>query len=157
MRAYTRIADLSLIYPRVTHDIDNLRMAARLVSRVIHPFISSHDALVFGAKYAQDNPDAASDDSDSDDDDDDDEDQDEDVAKAAKKSAVPYFLLSPCVHMSDEPIIREDARLQKWEYLYQFHALLDIMPDLKTDLDILDEDQLITYSDFVSVCSALCV
>lgn len=59
--------------------------------------------------------------------------------------------------MSDKPIIREDARFQKREYLYQFHALLDIMPDLKTDLDILDEDQLITYSDFVSVCSALCV
>lgn len=88
MHAYTHIADLSLIYSRVTHDIDNLRMAARLVSRVIHPFISSHDALVFGAEYAQDNPDAAGDNSDSDDDDDDDgdEDQDEDVAKAAKKA-----------------------------------------------------------------------
>lgn len=39
---------------------------------------------------------------------------------------------------------------RKRELLWQYHALLDIMPDLVTDIKILDEDQLVTYAGFVS-------
>lgn len=70
---------------RVSKDITNYRMAARLVSRVISPFANAHDALVYGLEYAGD-----SDQEDSDDDSDDDSDGDselDDKAKAAKKKA----------------------------------------------------------------------
>lgn len=52
--------------------------------------------------------------------------------------------------------IRAAAREQEHELLFQYHALLDIMPDLATDIKILDEDQLVTYAGFASPVFAIC-
>ncbi|OJT15889.1 hypothetical protein TRAPUB_1050, partial [Trametes pubescens] len=117
---------------RVSPEIENYRMAAHLVSRVISPFANAHDALVYGSEHADDcDPEDSDSDSDDDDDDDNSDPDLDEAAKVAKKKA------------------KAAAREQERELLYQYHALLDIIPDLATDIKILDEDQLVTYAGFI--------
>ncbi|KAI0374976.1 hypothetical protein BV20DRAFT_405450 [Pilatotrama ljubarskyi] len=101
---------------RSSEEIKGMRIAARLVSRMINPFLSTHDALVFG----QGNTEVTDDESSCDEDADEDETEDERASKL-------------------------QVRNQERELRYQYAALLDIMPDLKTDIGILDDDQLVDY------------
>ncbi|KAI0736215.1 hypothetical protein C8Q72DRAFT_879537 [Fomitopsis betulina] len=97
---------------RVSRDITNYRMAARLVSRVTSPFANAHDALVYGLEHA-DNSDSVDSDSDDDDDDDIDADLDEPAQKARKKAR----------------LITSLTLLEEWCMpLYGYGDALDVLP-----------------------------
>ncbi|KAL1937058.1 hypothetical protein VTO73DRAFT_15140 [Trametes versicolor] len=112
----------------VSDEIKSYRFGARLASRVVHPFVNAHDALVFGQHYA----DASAELSDSD--------------TSPTPTWDPTLRITPDVcHPS-----LETERQEKREYIFQYHAILDVMPNLKTDLPLLDADQLVTYTNFVN-------
>ncbi|EIW59004.1 uncharacterized protein TRAVEDRAFT_48132 [Trametes versicolor FP-101664 SS1] len=111
----------------VSDEIKSYRFGAHLASRVVHPFVNAHNALVFGQHYT----DATAELSDSDDESDSDWGSDSEGAADKRKA-------------------RETERQEKREYIFQYHAILDVMPNLKMDLPLLDADQLVTYTNFVN-------
>ncbi|KAI0349976.1 hypothetical protein OH77DRAFT_1507226 [Trametes cingulata] len=93
--------------------------------RLAARLISTHDALVCGPGHAGDSDgDGASSNEDVD------EDEDE-----------------------DQRMSRLQVQEQERELRYQYNALLDIMPDLKTDINLLDDDQLVRYARYVDYCA----
>ena len=62
------------------------------------------------------------------------------------------FCASFTIYMNPASSARDLAR--KRELFYQYNALLKIIPDLKTDIHLLNDDELETLSDFVK-CSLL--
>ncbi|EIW53765.1 uncharacterized protein TRAVEDRAFT_52890 [Trametes versicolor FP-101664 SS1] len=108
----------------VSDEIKSYQFGARLASCMVHLFVNVHDALVFGQHYANTSTEL----SDSDDESDSDLGSDSEGA-ADKRKAI--------------------ERQEKREYIFQYHAIPDVMPNLKTDLPLLDADQLVTYTNFV--------
>ncbi|KAI0349320.1 hypothetical protein OH77DRAFT_1432160 [Trametes cingulata] len=103
-------------------ELERHHLQARLVGRMIHPFMSPFEALNFGLNS---DGDICAPESDSDDEDDD-EDSDSGVLTTMKLD-----------------------KAYKRELLYQFHALLDLIPDLKESIQSLDEAELMTLGDYI--------
>ncbi|TFK81506.1 hypothetical protein K466DRAFT_591201 [Polyporus arcularius HHB13444] len=118
LRAVLDIMEYDLATKGVTTgvDIDKYHDKSRLVSRTVHLFINVLDVLMFGRTYREV-------DFDWDMEDEEVEDEDEDVDEDSPK------------------VERARDLARKKETFYQYNALLNTIPDLKTDIHILsDED-----------------
>ncbi|KAI1788256.1 hypothetical protein LXA43DRAFT_1160169 [Ganoderma leucocontextum] len=110
-------------------------MKARLVNRIVNPFMDSHNALSFGLAFDPivDAPGLESEDEDTSgsEGEADDEDAEERAERKAERSQ------------------RNSERRQRRELLYQSDELLRLIPDLKTDINILDDEQLVEYCRYL--------
>ncbi|KAI1783830.1 hypothetical protein LXA43DRAFT_1102054 [Ganoderma leucocontextum] len=115
-----------------TKSIKKHHMKARLVNRIVNPFMDSHNALSFGLAFDHtiDAPGLESEDEDSSGSEGE-ADGEDDEERAEMKAELRQRNLERC---------------QRWELLYQSDELLRLIPDLKTDIDILNGEQLLDYS-----------
>ncbi|KAI1784809.1 hypothetical protein LXA43DRAFT_1101000 [Ganoderma leucocontextum] len=118
-----------------TKSMKKHHMKARLVNRIVNPFMDSHNALSFGLAFDPtiDAPGLESEDEDSSGSEGE-ADGEDDEERAEMKAELRQ---------------RNLERRQRRELLYQFDELLRLIPDLKTDIDILNEEQLVTYCQYL--------
>ncbi|KAI0682110.1 hypothetical protein C8T65DRAFT_750868, partial [Cerioporus squamosus] len=111
---------------RTTASISDYLDKARLLPRIVHPFINIHEALVFGLTYKEGDFDW-----DADDNEDDGLEQDAGDNEESPKA------------------IRERERARKKELFYQYKALIDIIPGLKTNIHLMDDDELESLAEYL--------
>ncbi|KAI0693619.1 hypothetical protein C8T65DRAFT_699193 [Cerioporus squamosus] len=109
---------------------------ARLIPRLIHPFINVHEALTFGLTYQQDDFDW---DAEAEDEDMDEEDAQEDAGEDDEES----------------PKAKRARELaHKKELFYQYNALLDMIPGLKTDIHLMNDEEVELLAEYLQKVSA---
>ena len=129
-------------------------MAARLVGRVVNPFMDSHNALSFGIALKSTDMGALESDTDEDssDEEDDVDEEDEDEEKVESRAQKMQQCVAPrhfrSILLADCAARKQEQR-ERRELAYQFNELLRLVPDLKTDVDLLNNEQLLEYSRYV--------
>ncbi|KAI0747130.1 hypothetical protein C8Q80DRAFT_822650 [Daedaleopsis nitida] len=114
---------------KVSKEIDSFHDLARLIPRVVNPFIDPLAAFMVGRARTQ--PDADTNpadycDSDS-------EDSDEEISEEELRNKQE----------------RSHERAQQRELLHQYDALLNLIPDLSSDVDLLDDEDIDTLAAYI--------
>ncbi|KAI0700507.1 hypothetical protein C8T65DRAFT_742033 [Cerioporus squamosus] len=133
---------------KTSKHLKKYKRKARMVPRLIHPFMDPYEALEFGRAYKGsetllDDGDNSSDDdddsdgsSDSSDDELESEDEDEDNDAREKR-------------LREKKEQRAAERARKIELQYQYNALLKLIPNLKTDIALLDDDDIEVLAKYI--------
>ncbi|KAI0672335.1 hypothetical protein C8Q78DRAFT_1125919 [Trametes maxima] len=110
---------------KVTPSLRHYHEQARHLARIVSPFMRPADALIHGKYFSfEDESDGESDSDESD-----------------------LDKLSSSGHSDEE---QSYTRAERQELKYQYNALLETIPDLKTDIKLLDEDGLTTLGDYLN-------
>ncbi|KAH9848676.1 hypothetical protein C2E23DRAFT_862515 [Lenzites betulinus] len=112
---------------RASKSINKYHQQARHLARVVHPFMSPFQALSYGLLHDGCGSDSSSESSS--DSSDDDEGLQDDALKAAQ--------------------VKRTQKARERELVYQYRGILDFIPGLDTDLELLHEDELITLTDYL--------
>ena len=129
-------------------------MAAWLVGRVVNPFIDSHNALSFSIALKSTDMGALESDTDEDssDEEDDMDEEDEDEEKVESRAQKMQQCVASrhfrSILLTDYAARKQEQR-ERRELAYQFNELLRLVPDLRTDVDLLNNEQLREYSRYV--------
>ncbi|KAI0660677.1 hypothetical protein C8Q70DRAFT_1053224 [Cubamyces menziesii] len=104
-----------------SEEIQKYRVQARLLPRVVHPFMDPFQALTFGLHHGTPDPTDSEEDSDTLDDP-----AEEEAARA-----------------------RQRQRAREKELMFQYWSMLELIPDLKSDLPLLDDEELRVLCDYL--------
>ncbi|KAI0750002.1 hypothetical protein C8Q80DRAFT_1165335 [Daedaleopsis nitida] len=136
----------SLHIHRVSKEIDTVHDRARLIPRVVNPFVDPLAALSVGRARSQPNGDDRPSECMESDDDSDEELSEEELREKEER----YQCHTHYAYIETSSIVcRSNERAQQRELLHQYDTILYLIPNLTEDIDLLEDEDIDTLAAYI--------